>query len=617
MKRGMFVFKRLQWRLVCIFIAFAIVLITVVGVVLNFTVQSSYYDTFKKGIESGFSSWLLEKNWDINDMSHISVYDLAYQLNEKPEEKYNFKLISENRSFTIIYNGNEPGVQKIYASSDKYFDKDDRDKLWYMISRSPNLLSVMAGNKVGSNNSLTHANDSAFFDYAVSLKLKEGDFILYFRYDQEDWKNAINSFNKMIFMSLLVAIAVSLVLGFIFSKTITGPISGLMVKAKKIAAGDFEQTLAVKSNDEIGELTKAFNFMGNEIKKMMVEISSQKSKFETILKYMTDGVIAYDLNGKIMHINPAAENLIGKENVIVSFNEFSKKYNLGITVEDVVYIGSIKNGEKTIKFDGKYIKAYFALFTDEEKKVEGIIVVLHDNTEQQKLDDMRREFVSNVSHELNTPLTCIKSYSETLLDGAIEDREITEKFIKVIYSESDRMARLVKDLLLLSSIDNQKNAANGKMKLNTKIVNFEKLVKGCIEKLSIEAKNKGQIIESFTIGEIPEIRGDHDRLEQVVINILSNAHKYTPENGKITVYVGVMFSEVYMKVVDTGIGIPNDEIPHIFERFYRVDKARSREMGGTGLGLSIVKEIVEAHGGTITINSQLGKGTEVTVNLPI
>ena len=223
---------------------------------------------------------------------------------------------------------------------------------------------------------------------------------------------------------------------------------------------------------------------------------------------------------------------------------------------------------------------------------------------------MRKEFVANVSHELRTPLTSIKSYTETLLDGDIDDRELSVKFLKVINSEADRMTRLVKDLLQLSRLDNKQ------MKWNMKEISIVNLVKYTVNKMQIEAKNKGHTLVCHVIGDIPDIIGDKDRLEQVIVNIISNAIKYTQEDGNISVYIGKNYSEVYVKVTDNGVGIPEEDLPRIFERFYRVDKARSREMGGTGLGLSIAREIVEAHGGNISINSEYGKGTEVLIKIP-
>jgi two-component system sensor histidine kinase VicK len=259
----------------------------------------------------------------------------------------------------------------------------------------------------------------------------------------------------------------------------------------------------------------------------------------------------------------------------------------------------------------KSIKVYFAVFTGETRKPEGVIAVLQDITEQQRLEEMRKEFVANVSHELRTPLTSIKSYSETLLDGALDDRETAEQFLAVINTEADRMTRLIRDLLQLSRLDNQQT------QWNFEKMSLVELIKNTVERMKIEVDSRRQNIECFVVNEVPEIEGDYGRLEQVAFNIIGNAVKYTPEGGNITVYVGRMRNGVYFKVADTGIGIPEENIDRIFERFYRVDKARSREMGGTGLGLSIAKEIVEAHNGTINIKSKVGVGTEVTVRLPV
>jgi two-component system sensor histidine kinase VicK len=277
----------------------------------------------------------------------------------------------------------------------------------------------------------------------------------------------------------------------------------------------------------------------------------------------------------------------------------------------VLYLQSNQTAEIYINIGRKTVRVYFAVFTDEMKKPEGIITVLQDITEQQRLEDMRKEFVANVSHELRTPLTSIKSYSETLLDGALDDRETTEHFLEVINTEADRMTRLVKDLLQLSRLDNHQ------MQWDFKRISIVELIKSTVERMMLEAVSRKQKLECFVMGEIPEIEADYGRLEQVAFNIIGNAIKYTLDGGKITVYVGKIYNDVYFKVSDSGIGIPESDLNRIFERFYRVDKARSREMGGTGLGLSIAKEIVEAHSGRIDISSKIGVGTEVTVRLPV
>lgn len=586
--------RSLQWRLVTIFISITVVIMILLSVILTNSVEDLYYDNFKQGIEKGF------EEWGISDKSNPSLEDVKTLLSDNRFAAL-FHIIGNYKSYTII-NAKD---NKIYFSSDRLYTINEN--LFYkQIIQSTNLINVM-NKKEGSVQKLLRVENKSYYDYARRV----GDVILYFRYDIEDTKGSIEKFNSKILNSLMIAIVASLIIGYILSKTITVPIVNMMHKAQKIAKGDFDHVLEVKSNDEIGKLTSTFNYMARALKRTLAEISSEKRKIETILNYMTDGVIAFNIKGEVIHANPASKSMLGVDEITQGFNELSKEYNLGIGIEEIIYLEESGSREKNIRINDRFIRVYFALITDESKKVEGIITVLQDITEQQKLEAMRKEFVANVSHELRTPLTSIKSYAETLLDGALEDRETTERFLSVIDSEADRMTRLVKDLLQLSRLDNQQ------MNWNIARISIIDLVKNSVDKMQMEAKNKGHMLECFILGDLPEITADMDRIEQVVINLLSNSIKYTPNGGSITVYAGKLYSDVYIKVVDTGIGIPKEDLPRIFERFYRVDKARSREMGGTGLGLAIAKEIVEAHGGSVSISSEYGKGTEVTVSLPI
>ena len=597
-------FKSIQWRLVSIFIMLAIFLIVPVGLFLNRQVETQHYNSFKTAIERGFNNWAIREDSTLEDMlEYLSV-------NKGRNAITDFAIIDEYRSYTIINKEN----LKVEYSSDRYYDVAGGSGGLFLneIIGSDNFIAVLSGETKGDKNKLVRLEGRKYFDYSREIKLADGTYIMYFRYDSEAWKETLDSFNSIIMSSLMFSILISLVLGYLLSKTITSPIIKLMHRARRIAAGEFDQKLEVMSDDEIGQLTKAFNFMANNLKNTLIEISREKNKIETIFNYMTDGVIAFNLKGEVIHINPASRVMLGDEDfdINMDFYKFSAKYNLDIKIEDVIYLGTITSREVEIKEEDRILKVYFAVFTDENKKPEGVIAVLHDVTEQQKLDNMRREFVANVSHELKTPLTTIKSYTETLLDGDLNNQQTAEKFLKVIDVEADRMARLVKDLLQLSSIDNKQT------KWKMKEVSFVDIVKSSVNKMEIEAINKEQELECYVIGDIPPVKADKDRMEQVILNLLSNAIKYTPEKGKITIYIGKTHTEVYAKVVDNGIGIPEEDLPRIFERFYRVDKARSREMGGTGLGLSIAKEITEAHGGTITISSVASKGTEVLLKLP-
>lgn len=594
-------FRSLQWRLVTIFILIAFVLMSTAAVSLNLFVESFYYNTFKQGLEGGFERGFLNPGEDATEEDAERI--VRHYSSNKANAMLDFYL-NDHKTFTIL----DGRTNEVKFSDERSFSQD-WESLSLEIQKSKNYLKALAG-EIGDSESLIIVGNKEYFDYARPIE--NTPLIFYFRYDREEWAGLMDEFNKIIQLSFLIAIILSLLFGYVLSKTITVPIVNLMHRARKIASGDFGRVLEVKSDDEIGKLTKAFNYMASELKKNLNEVSREKNKIETILNYMTDGIIAFNLKGEVIHINPVLKVMLGiKEEWDMNFNEFSKRYDLGVSIEEISYLETYKTKEVNTTIGDKYVKVYFAIFTDENKKPDGVIAVFHDVTEQQKLDEMRREFVANVSHELRTPLTSIKSYSETLLEGALEDKETATKFLSVINSEADRMTRLVKDLLQLSRLD------NNQMKWNITKFSLEKLVRDCIQKLEISANEKDQTIECYKIGDVEDVEADRDRIEQVLINILSNAMKYTPKGGKISIYVGKMYSSVYVKVKDSGIGIPKEDLPRIFERFYRTDKARSREMGGTGLGLAIAKEIIEAHNGEISVTSDIGKGTEFTIKLPV
>lgn len=615
--------RSLQWKLVYIFISMCIILVCVVYIGINAGLQTIYFKSFTENIDGSYEEW--KEFWGITELNEERLTDdkLLGYFRDKGDDKSFFGVNSNYLNLTIIDTSkitnakinddtskiNNTFSNAIIYSSDYGYKENPVDFGNQLLVNSNNLISIRAGGDSSLNNELIKADsDNQYFEY---IKKPKDNIVFYFTYQKSAWEDILVKFNTLIFYSALIAVFLSLVLGYILSKTITSPIISVMHKAEKVAEGEFDQQLAVKSEDEIGNLTKTFNYMAHELKNTLSVISSEKNKVTTILNYMADGVMAFDLKGVAIHTNPAAKKLLGRDIEDKPFQEFAKSVGLDVNIENIVYLEESPVRESDTIINDMYVKIYFAVFTDTNKKPEGIIVVLHDVTEQQKLDCMRREFVANVSHELRTPITSIKSYTETLLDGASEDSDTTERFLNVINSEADRMTRLVKDLLQLSRLDNQQ------MSWNIEEVSLKEIVKNIVSRMQLEASQKNQKLESFIIGEIPNIKADKDRLEQVVVNIIGNALKYTPDNGQITIYVGKLINDIYVKVTDTGIGIENEALERVFERFYRVDKARSRDLGGTGLGLSIAKEIVEAQGGTINITSEEGKGSEVTVRLPI
>ena len=346
-----------------------------------------------------------------------------------------------------------------------------------------------------------------------------------------------------------------------------------------------------------------------ELRDKLNEVSSRKNQIETILIHMTDGIIAFNMQGEIILINPAARKFLNISPEDNTFDDIFGKFNLDINIEKVVYLDSWTSTEQQIQVDDNYVKVLFAPFKNEDERPDGVIAVIQDITEHVNLDKMQKELVADVSHELKTPITSIMGYADTLLEGGY-DQETQTKFINVIASESRRMARLVTDLLTLSRYDSNKK------KTEKEEFDLGELVKACQEKLAIEIKKKGHKITSFVTADVPPVYADKDDIERVILNILTNSIKYTPDGGEIKIYVGFVYNDAYIKVFDNGIGIPEEDLNKIFERFYRVDKSRTREMGGSGLGLSIAKEILDKNGGSIDIKSKVGEGTEVVIRIP-
>ena len=278
-------------------------------------------------------------------------------------------------------------------------------------------------------------------------------------------------------------------------------------------------------------------------------------------------------------------------------------------MEKIIYLENWTSTEQRIEVNERFVNVFFAPFKNENDRPAGVIAVIQDITEHVKLDNMRKEFVADVSHELKTPITSIMGYADTLLEGEY-DKETQEKFLNVIATEARRMAKLVTDLLTLSRYDNNQK------RLKKESFDLGELVKSCQEKLGIEIQKKNHTVNCFVTADVPPVYADKSDIERVVLNILTNSIKYTKDNGEIKIYVGFVYNDAYIKIFDNGIGIPEEDLNRIFERFYRVDKARTREMGGTGLGLSIAKEILDKNGGSIDIKSVVGQGTEVVIKVP-
>lgn len=410
-------------------------------------------------------------------------------------------------------------------------------------------------------------------------------------------------------VAIVFAIIGCLISAFL-SEFVIYPINKLIKSAEKVTEEDGKsKTKNKKKRNDVDDLESAFGIMTTELNEKLREVSTQKNQIETILLHMTDGIIAFNRKGEIILINPAAKKLLAITPEDETFEDIFKKFNLNINMEKIIYLENWTSTEQRVQVNDRYVNVFFAPFKNETERPDGVIAVIQDITEHVKLDNMQKELVADVSHELKTPITSIMGYADTLLEGEY-DKETQNKFLNVIATEARRMARLVTDLLTLSRYDSNKKRAQKES------FDLGELVKKCQDKLGIEIKKKNHKVNCFVTADVPPVYADKYDIERVVLNILTNSIKYTPDGGEIKIYVGFVYNDAYIKVFDNGIGIPEEDLSRIFERFYRVDKARTREMGGTGLGLSIAKEILDKNGGSIDIKSVVGQGTEVVIRIP-
>lgn len=474
------------------------------------------------------------------------------------------------------------------------------------VSMTPNLLTALNG-AVGENSSIT----TSYMDLAVPIEGAEETYIVYVL----DGKATVNALTsdvlRIILQSLVMGLVICVILSFLLAQILITPIRALTAGTRQVAAGDFTQKLEVSSRDEIGDLTRNFNYMSRVLQDTLGEAENERNKLSTLFLHMTDGVVAFDTTGALIHHNPAAVQMLGRQ-----LDDRCRFDDIFSAVTELPFVLALRPTEfvEAEQLAGeRSLELFMAPFSSGGTRG-GAIVVIHDVTEQRKSEQARREFVANVSHELRTPLTNVKSYAETIAetteDGDRLPPELEQQFLSVIISEADRMTRIVQDLLTLSKFD------YGKMEMNISRFSFADTVRNVCEAEAIDARNHSHTLTVDVPSDLPAVNGDKERIEQVLMNVISNAIKYTPDGGHITVRAGVREQFVWASVEDDGIGIPEKDLPQLFERFYRVDKARSRESGGTGLGLSIAREIMNQHKGDITLDSVYGKGTTVTVTLP-
>lgn len=450
--------------------------------------------------------------------------------------------------------------------------------------------------------------------WIYNLPVKNGNDVIgniYIESNINDVYNQLNNINQIFIIGTAISLFITVILGFFIARTITRPITDMRNQTVEMSKGNYTQRVKIYGNDEIGELALAFNNLSKRVQEAQANTESEKRRLDSVITHMSDGIIATDRRGRIRIVNDMAIKMLGmaKEDLI-------GYYMLNVLkIEGDFSLEEIQENNDSILIDmneeeGIIARVNFSTIVQDTGFVNGYIAVLHDVTEQQQVERERREFVANVSHELRTPLTSMNSYIEALEEGAWKDENLAPSFLSVTREETVRMIRLVNDLLQLSKMDNETE------QITKEIVDFNMFINKIINRHEMAAKDTTFVREIPNETIFTEI--DPDKMTQVFDNVITNAMKYSRGDKRVEFHVkqNALYNRMTIRIKDNGIGIPINKVDKIFDRFYRVDKARTRKMGGTGLGLAISKEIVEAHNGRIWANSVEGQGTSIFITLP-
>ena len=576
-------FRSLHRKLVLVLVLLIVSVMAVVGTFLINSVTSYHIREFQSQMSSVFTSeFILTLEQNAGDGNALRGMIEAYSAPLG---------IDEYRCFYVL-----DGRTGAYLSGSD-------DDYGAQLQLTPNVLAAMNG-QVGQQTQTL----GEYFDVAIPIRDGEGKvaFVVGVLDDKTELQELNWNLFTILIRAILFGLVVAIFLSFLLSKTITTPVEKLTDQAARIAAGDFTSSAQIQSEDEIGILSDTFDEMSAQLETTLRQVEEERNKLDTLFQHMADGMVAFDSDGILLQFNAAAEEMLDRK-LDESLRYTDVFPEVQVRQEDVALDG------RSIEIDyaagPRFLKIYFApIRLGAEGK--GLMAVLHDVTEQRKLDDSRREFVANVSHELRTPLTNVRGYAETLMSADDIDRDIQMRFLGVISSEADRMTRIVKDLLTLTRLD------YNRMEMHMQRMDLRELGQKAAAAMEGQAKSQGLTLTCDLPEEMPAVTGDPERIQQVIINIITNAIKYNKPQGSIAITGGVEAGQVFLRVEDTGIGVPKADLERLFERFYRVDKARSRESGGTGLGLAIAKQIVETHGGRIGFDSEYGKGSIVTLYLP-
>ena len=594
--------RNLNTKLVQIFIVFIISVMTVVGVILLNSVFNFYKNDFVEQMDSGFSDNIMTEL-----CANLESDDFAKQNKELLSAYSGVFGFDSNRSFYILDMNGEVLASNAGNSGDTP-------------QKTRNMLAALGG-ETGKKQSL----GADIMDYAVHIQSGDRECVIYITDNLSKMRDLTWMLFSIIIQALLIGLLIAVILSFFLAQAITSPLEKITDGTMKISSGNYSHRLENSSNDEIGVLTRNFNSMAQVIENNLDAVSGEKEKLTKIIGCLGDGVAAFDKNGGLMFINRSARKMLGlPKDTDINFESFTKRLDAPINTQFLKASKNINIREHKINTNisnEMIVDLGFMVFAYDKSET-GYLAVIQDVTEKALLEKSRREFIANVSHELRTPLTSIKGATETVILDDEMPESMRKRFLGIVINESDRMTRIVKDLLVLSRFDNRR------MTWQSSTFSVGGMIAQICTALKTSAEQKKHsLICSADEDSLGNMTADKERIEQVLTNIVGNAIKYTPEGGKIEVTARSFEGKrserskteqfIRISVKDNGIGIPKEDLPRLFERFYRVDKARTSDMGGTGLGLSIAKEIVEAHGGNISVTSEENDGTTVVIELPL
>ena len=598
-------FKSINFKIALVFAMLLVVTLEVIGVIFVHQLETQNLNQFKNQVQ----------------LQPYVENEISAQLEKSNTKKAN------NQINSIVGNIDNPNIAEIRVVDAKGVIRGTSNSTGQNIigqkTTDRNIKDVIYNTRTFQRVSYNKSNNTRYYISIVPLINTAGASnnltgVIYIRANLESVYQNVNNITLIFVVAALIAVSIGLILAVLISRAITQPIEEMRQRTIQISRGDYSGQVRIYGDDELGQLAQAVNELSVRVEESQESTESERRRLDSVLGYMTDGVLATDRRGRITIANEMASDFLNLENdeivgkSILDVLDLRQKFTLRDLLENQEQVVLDFSTDKK----DLILHASFALIQRESGFISGLVCVLHDVTEQQKIDQDRKQFVSNVSHELRTPLTSMKSYIEALVEGAWKDPEVAPKFLKVTQEETDRMMRMINDLLNLSRMD------SGTAKLDLEYINLNELFNHILDRFDMILKNGDKVNKKnytikrdFTRRDI-WVEVDTDKIQQVLDNIINNAIKYSPDGGVITCRLVETHNHVIMSISDQGLGIPKDAISHVFDRFYRVDKARSRAQGGTGLGLAISKEVIAMHGGRIWVESRENKGSTFYISLP-